>query len=704
MLFKSRLSFKAAQLSTCALALMLCACGQSQQAENVHSEAITESEALTTHSSQNAVLGSFGIALENINDGVKPGDNFFKYVNGHWLERTDIPADKSNYGSFTILADQAEQRVRAIIEQASQTDNLQGGAAQRIGELYASFMDSAAIEKAGLSPLENDLAGIYALKTHSDIAAAAGDPARMLTLPFGYYVYIDYKQPDTYITQITQTGLGLPDRDYYLREDDNDVELRAKYLNYLSFIMARIGADDPSRSAARIMEFETKIATAQWDQVKRRDRNASYNKMSFAAFKDYASGVDWDAMLGASGLGNIDAIILRQDDSQQKAAAIFAETPIDVLQDYMAFHFINNLAEYLPADIYDAKFDVFSRALRGTQEQRARWKRGVSTASKYLGEDIGQIYVEKHFPADSKLQMQDLVENLRATFKNGIDNLGWMDASTKAEAQDKLAKFNPKIGYPDLWEDYSDLMINRGDLIGNIRRGEVWKFQDNMSKLGQPIDREEWGMTPQTVNAYYNSALNEIVFPAAILDAPFFDPNADLAVNYGGIGAVIGHEMGHGFDDQGRKTDGDGRLREWWSEEDAARFKSRTDRLVTQYNDFEALPGLNLNGELTLGENIGDLTGITMAYYAYKRALGGTPAPIIDGLTGDQRFFLSYAQIWQRKFRDEALRTRVKTDVHSPGEFRANGIVRNFGPWYDAFDIQPSDALYLPPEKRVKIW
>jgi len=446
------------------------------------------------------------------------------------------------------------------------------------------------------------------------------------------------------------------------------------------------------------------MAKAHWTPTKRRDRSLTYNKMELFALKDYAPGFPWEIMLNASGLGDQSTFVVRENDAIQGLAKVYSETDIETLRDYMTVSYMGSMAAYLPSNVDQARFDFYGKALRGTEVQRDRWKRAVAQIDSLMGEMVGKVYVKKHFPPIAKEKMDELVENLRSAFKTGIDNLEWMGKETKKEAQDKLARFNPKIGYPDEWTDYSALSVDRDDLIGTIKSANAWQWNDMISKLGGPIDRGEWGMNPQTVNAYYRPSLNEIVFPAAILQAPFFDPAADPAVNYGGIGAVIGHEMGHGFDDQGRKTDGKGEQRDWWSEEDGAAFKGRADQLVAQYAAFEPLPGVNVNGQLTLGENIGDLTGITMAYNAYKNSLNGKEAPIIDGMTGDQRFFLAYGQIWQGKYRDEAMRARLKSAPHSPGEFRANGIVRNFDAWYEAFNVQPGDALYLPPEKRVKIW
>jgi len=651
-----------------------------------------------------AKLGAFGINLESIDESVKPGDDFFQYVNGKWLDSTEIPADKSSYGSFTALYDQSQERVKGIIEDVASRKSPKGSPEQKIGDLYAAFMDVDAINAAGMTPIKADLERIYSLDDHDAIAAAMGDPAGALTAPFGAYVYIDRKAPTEHITYTGQGGLGMPNRDYYLKEDEKSAALRDAYVTMMTTMLEKAGSENPSDAAKRVMAFETKLAQAHWNNVKRRQRELTYNKMSMDEFKAYAPGVNWDAMLTASGLGGIDEIVLTTDTAVRDSAKLFGETDVQTLQDYMAFHLVTDMSTYLPADVVAASFEFYGKALRGTEVQRDRWKRGVSVVSGRLGEAIGEVYVKQYFPESSKAQMSALVENLRDTFEDGINNLEWMSPETKVQAQDKLAKFNPKIGYPDKWKDYSQLNVDRDDLIGTIKSAGEWSWNEMVGKLGKPIDRDEWGMTPQTVNAYYNSSLNEIVFPAAILDAPFFDPNADAAVNYGGIGAVIGHEMGHGFDDQGRKTDGNGEQRDWWTEEDAKAFTERANDLVAQFASFEPLPDTPINGELTLGENIGDLTGVTMAYKAYKRSLNGKEAPVIDGLTGDQRFFLAYAQIWQIKFRDEALRNRIATDTHSPGKYRANGIVRNFGPWYDAFNVTADDALYLPPEKRVKIW
>ena len=650
------------------------------------------------------VLGSFGVAIENMDKSVKPGDNFFNYVNGTWLKNTEIPADRSSYSAFGVLRDLSDERVKAIIEEASAKETSIGSEEQKIGDFYSAFMDMDAIEAAGLAPIEADIARIRAVTDHKDAAALMGDPKMSLYAPVGGWVDVDVKDIENYIFYLTQSGLGMPNRDYYFDDDVKSQTLRSEYKTYLANMLSMAGIDDAAARAENIMTFETEMAKAHWTPTKRRDRSLTYNKMELSALKDYAPGFPWEIMLNASGLGDQSTFVVRENDAIQGLAKVYSETDIETLRDYMTVSYMGSMAAYLPSNVDQARFDFYGKALRGTEVQRDRWKRAVAQIDSLMGEMVGKVYVKKHFPPIAKEKMDELVENLRSAFKTGIDNLEWMGKETKKEAQDKLARFNPKIGYPDEWTDYSALSVDRDDLIGTIKSANAWQWNDMISKLGGPIDRGEWGMNPQTVNAYYRPSLNEIVFPAAILQAPFFDPAADPAVNYGGIGAVIGHEMGHGFDDQGRKTDGKGEQRDWWSEEDGAAFKGRADQLVAQYAAFEPLPGVNVNGQLTLGENIGDLTGITMAYNAYKNSLNGKEAPIIDGMTGDQRFFLAYGQIWQGKYRDEAMRARLKSAPHSPGEFRANGIVRNFDAWYEAFNVQPGDALYLPPEKRVKIW
>lgn len=688
-----RLKLTTALVAVLALPIGITACNNADNPSETQTEVSAE-----------PILGSFGVALENMDTTVDPGDDFFSYVNGTWLKETELPADKSSYGSFGVLADQAEERVKGIIQDAADADAPGGSAERRIGDMYAAFMDTDAIEDKGLTPLQGELDAISALSSHEEIFMAMGDPNLQLTGPFSPYVYIDRKDPTRHVAYASQSGLGMPDKDYYLDEGEKADGLRAAYLELITTTFTLAGFENAAERAQAVMDFETRLAETHWSRTQSRNRDLTYNPYTWEELDEYAPGVPWKDMAAAAGIVGTDGIIFRQNTAIKDGVEVFIDTPVDVVQDYLRFHLISDYSAYLPESYNEANFAFYGKALRGTQEQRDRWKRGVSLVNGNLGELVGKTYVERYFPESSKEQMKELVENLRAVFKEGIDNLEWMSAETKAQAQYKLAKFNPKIGYPDKWENYDGINVDRSDLIGTVKSARMWQWQDNVSKLGQPIDRDEWGMNPQRVNAYYNASLNEIVFPAAILDAPFFDPNADPAVNYGGIGAVIGHEMGHGFDDQGRKSDGDGRERDWWTPADAENFKARSDRLVAQYNEFEALPGIFLNGERSLGENIGDLTGVTMAYKAYKRSLNGQEAPVIDGFTGDQRFFLAYGQIWNGKYTDAALENRIKTGVHSPGKYRTNGIVRNFGPWYDAFDVTEDDDLYLAPEDRVSIW
>ena len=651
-----------------------------------------------------AKLGTAGIETANMDRSVDPGDDFFRFVNGTWLENTPIPADRARYSQFNVLSDQAEERVRTIIEDAATAEN-PSSAERRIGDLFAAFTDTDTIEAKGLAPIQADLARVRGIRSLREAVEVMADPALGVGGPVGGYVWIDAKDNDNYIVYITQSGLGLPNRDYYFDDSDKGQEILSGYRNYIAAMLRESGVqDDVEGRADRIVALETALAENYNTRVQDRDRDATYNKMSRAELDQLMRGFPLQTLLEGQGIADQEQFVVRQPKAMRGAAQVLAGTGIDTLRDYMTVRLLGENASILPARIDDASFAFYGKQLNGQEEQRPRWKRGVATVNGALGELVGEVYVARHFPPSSKAQMEDLIENLRAAFKDGIDGLEWMGEETKEEAQYKLAKFRPKIGYPDEFETYDGLGVDRDDLYGTMKSVRAWEHQDDVSKLGGPIDREEWGMTPQRVNAYYNSTLNEIVFPAAILDAPFFDPNADPAVNYGGIGAVIGHEMGHGFDDQGRKSDGDGVQRDWWTPEDAERYKARAKALADQYSAFEPLPGEFINGELSLGENIGDLTGVTMAYEAYKRSLNGEEAPVIDGLTGDQRFFMAWAQVWASKFRDEAMSAQLKNGPHSPGEFRANGIVRNIDAWYEAFDVGPDDAMYLPPEERVKIW
>jgi len=681
--------------SLAALALTLSACGDKAAVDN--------DTQVTSQSAAKPVLGTFGISLENMDESVVPGDDFFRYVNGTWLKEKEIPSDRSRYGAFNLLADQAEARVREIIETAATKDNPSADE-KRIGDFYNAYLNEAAIEENGLKPVIKTIQRIKQAKTHADILKLMADPALGLNAPVAPFIYIDAKKNDEYTVYLSQSGLGLPNRNAYFEKGKKALTIRQAYVAYMETLLSEANVKNSTARAKQVMKFETALAEGHWEPVKRRDRDLTYNKMTRAELNALAPGLQFDVVFDALGLGAQEEVIVREKSAIESAAKVFKDTPVGVLKDYMVISLLNAHSAYLPKRIDDATFEFYGKTLRGQEEQRPRWKRAVGAVNGTLGEVVGKVYVEKHFPEESKAQMDELVENLRASFKDGIDGLEWMGEDTKKQAQYKLAKFNPKIGYPKRWETYEGLEVNADDLIGTIQSARAWEWKDELSQIGGPIDREEWGMTPQTVNAYYNSILNEIVFPAAILDAPFFDPIADPAVNYGGIGAVIGHEMGHGFDDQGRKSDGDGIQRDWWTEADAEAYEARAGALADQYSEFEPLPGEFLNGRLGLGENIGDLTGVTMAYDAYKKSLNGKEAPVIDGFTGDQRFFMAWAQVWAIKWKDEALSQQIKNGPHSPGEFRANGIVRNFQPWYDAFNVTEDHAMYLPEEKRVKIW
>lgn len=679
------------------LALTLTACDNSSNTK------IKDAVKTTEVMQKKAVLGTFGIATENMDTSVQPGENFYEFVNGGWLANTEVPSDRSRYGAFSVLSDQAEKRVRGIIESAASNDTPTADE-KRIGDFYNAYLNTDRIEEMGMAPIQGDLDRIRAAQTHEDILKLMADTGLGLDSPVSPYVYIDAKQNEDYIIYITQSGLSLPNRDYYFDDSEKGQAILTGYTKFAETMLTESGIENASPRAEAILAFETALAEGHWKRVKQRDRDLTYNKMSLTELAKMAPGIEWSVMLDALGLGSQNTVIVREKSAVVNAAKVFADTPVEVLKDYLTVGLMSGHSAYLPSRIDEAQFEFYGKTLRGTEEQRPRWKRAVASVNGTLGEVVGKVYVAEHFPPASKAQMSALVENLRSSFKEGINGLDWMADETKAQAQYKLKKFNPKIGYPDKWETYDGLKVDADDLIGTIQSARTWSWEDSIAQLGQPIDRDEWGITPQTVNAYYNSILNEIVFPAAILDAPFFDPAADPAVNYGGIGAVIGHEMGHGFDDQGRKSDGDGVQRDWWTEADAKAYEANAKLLADQYSEFEPLPGETLDGNLGLGENIGDLTGVTMAYAAYRKSLNGKEAPVIDGYTGDQRFFMAWAQVWAIKWKEKALSAQIKNGPHSPGEFRANGIVRNFGPWYDAFDIKPGDAMYIPPEKRVKIW
>ena len=677
-----------------AAALALAACGQNTETKPAASAA---AEQATTPE-----LGAWGVDLADIDANVDPGDDFFQHVNGKWLDSFVIPEEFSSYGSFTVLFERSEERVKQIIEQAASGNATPGSLEQKIGDYYSSFLDTGAINAKGFAAVAEDFAAIDALQTHEDVAAALGNPRIGANSPIGAFVSVDSKNTDQYAVYLTQAGLGLPNRTYYL--DEKFADKRPKYLAYIEQALSLAGVDDAGAKAQAIYAVEAQMAEVHWEPAKRRQRDLTYNLKTREELKAFAPEMPWDAAFEGAGLGAVDSVVVREDDAIAALAEIFADTPVHVWKDYMKFHLLNANSAVLPTELDDAHFALFGTELRGTPKQRERWKRGVAAVNGALGEAVGKVYVDKHFPASSKTQMQDLVENLRVALRERITTLPWMGEETKVQAHAKLEKFTPKIGYPDKWRDYSKLAVTAGDAYGNTQAANEFAWEYSISRLGGPVDKTEWGMTPQTVNAYYSPPRNEIVFPAAILQAPFFDPAADPAVNYGGIGAVIGHEIGHGFDDQGRKSDGDGVLRDWWTAEDAANFQVLADKLGAQYATYEPVPGFKVNPELTMGENIGDVGGLAMAYHAYKLSLGGEEPPVIDGYTGDQRFFLAWAQVWKRLNREEALKNQIETDPHSPAQYRVNGVVRNMDAWYEAFDVTEDDDLYLAPEDRVQIW
>jgi putative endopeptidase len=646
-----------------------------------------------------------GVELANMDRSVRPQDDFYRYVNGNWLKNTEIPADKARYGSFTKLRDDSEARLREIIEQSSTKADKQAGTdEQKVGDLYNSFMDEARLDQLGLKPLEADLARIDAMKSKNEIPQLMAHLLKInATTPINGFVNQDAKKPTEYIVYLFQSGLGLPDRDYYLLDDAKFKDMRAAYVAHVEKVLGMAGDKDAAKSARAIMALETALAKKYWSRVESRDDDKTYNKYAIAKAGALTPGFDLAAYLRAAGVTN-DAVIVMQPSAVTGFAEQLKAQSLGTWKTYFRWHLIKSYSPYLSTPYVDENFAFYGKTLRGIQENRPRWKRAVEAVEGSLGESLGKIYVARHFPPEAKARMDVLVANLVKAYEQSIRSLEWMSEETKQQALVKLGKFTPKIGYPNKWRDYSSLTIVGDDLVGNLMRSAAFEHDYHLGKLGKPINRDEWFMTPQTVNAYYNPGMNEIVFPAAILQPPFFNAAADDAVNYGGIGAVIGHEIGHGFDDQGSKYDGNGLLQSWWTETDRTNFEKRTKALVSQYDQYEPLPGQKVQGALTIGENIGDLGGASIAYLAYKLSLGGKEAPVIDGLTGDQRFFIGFAQIWRDKMRDAAMLERLKTDPHSPPEYRCNGTLVNVPQFYEAFDIKPTDKMYSAAETRVKIW
>jgi predicted metalloendopeptidase len=637
---------------------------------------------------------------------VRPQDDLFHHVNGAWLKSTEIPADKASYGAFDILFDKAQADLRAIVEEASKSANKTAGSdAQKIGDFYESFMNEARAEDLKLTPLKAELDAIDALKTKSDVAKQFAHFFKLnLINPIVGYVDGDAQEPGKDILYVYQGGLGLPDRDYYLKNDDKLKEYREQYVGFVGNILGMAGDQAASKSAREIFVLETRLARAHWTNVENRDAVKTYNKVAIADLNKQFPGFDWSTWTSELGVNNIQALVVSQPSYLKAFAAAVNELPVDTWKPYLKASLLNGFAPYMNKALVDAEFGFYTTTLRGVKEQQPRWKRGVNAVNGNLGEMLGKLYVERHFKPEAKARMAALVANLHEAYRLGIDKLEWMGPETKKQAQEKLSKFRPKIGYPSKWRDYSKLEIKKDDLVGNMMRAFINENNYQLGKAGKPIDPEQWGMTPQTINAYYNPVRNEIVFPAAILQPPFFNIEADDAVNYGGIGAIIGHEMGHGFDDQGRRFDATGALKDWWTKTDETEYQKRAKMLVEQYNEFEPLPGLHVNGELTLGENLADLTGLVISHQAYVLSLKGRDAPTIDGLTGDERFYFGWGQSWMAKERDDSLRQQVLTNVHSPEMYRANGPIRNIPEFYAAFGVKEGDKLFLPPDRRVKIW
>jgi putative endopeptidase len=655
-----------------------------------------------------------GLDLASIDPQIRPQDDLYRHTNGRWLSTTEIPADRSNYAKFLSQSDAVQAQLRTLIEEAAASpEHASDSERQKLGDLYRSFMDEARLESLGLAPVRARLAAVDAVSTPRDLAKLFGQFARVGVASAVFYaIGQDPKVATQYIASVgqaapysgTPSGLGLPDRDYYLLDEPRFIELRQKYVAHVERMLQLAEIDEAERAAHEVLKLETEIARIQWTRVADRDEEKVYNKFALAELDAVIPGFDWSAYLREVGAGRSPGLIVRQPSYFTALAALMRDTELSVWKAHAKFHVLSHAAPMLDKGFVDAHFEFHGRTLAGIQEQAPRWKRAVEATDRALGEALGRLYVQRHFPPQAKARVEVLVGNLVKAYEQSIRALDWMSAQTKDNALEKLSRMSLKVGYPDRWKDYSTLLIQPDDLYGNITRAAEHEFERQRAKLGAPIDRGEWAMTPQTFNAYYHPSLNEMVFPAAFLQPPFFHLDADDAVNYGGIGSVIGHEIGHGFDDQGSKYDADGNLKSWWTEVDRKAFDSRAQALIAQYDAYCPLPGRCVSGALTVGENIGDLGGLSIAYEAYRLSLQGREAPTLDGYTGDQRFFLGWAQAWARKYREEELLTRLKTDPHSPSEYRTNGPAANVPAFHSAFDIKPGDAMYRAPEQRVKIW
>ena len=678
-----------------------CAAALSAAAPGAYAQTVAP-EAPVRDLSKAPRMGPWGFDLAGRDTAASPGKSLFAYANGAYMEKLTIPADRSTYGAFNVLDELSKDRMRAVVNKAA-ADQAASGDAAKVGAFYRSFMDEAKVEGLGATPLQANLAKVKAARTRADVARLMGATAAGFGQSFfNPQVYDDAKDPLKYAVYLSQGGITLPDRDYYL--DAKFEPQRTAYEAYIAKMLGLAGWADPAANAKAIVAMETEVAKVSWSQAERRDADKTYNPVETAKLAAFAPGFDWNALLAGAGLSAAKRVIVAENTAFPKIAAIYGKTDVETLKAWLAFTTIDQSATYLPKAFDQARFDFRSKTLSGTQVQQPRWKRGVSLVDNNLGEALGKLYVDAYFPPESKARMEVLVSDIQTALAARIQKLDWMGPETKQKALEKLGKFTVKIGYPDKWRDYSALRIVDGDLYGNVERASAFDWNYDVARLNEPVDRTAWELTPATINAYYSPTKNEIVFPAAILQPPFFDPDGDAAINYGGIGGVIGHEITHGFDDQGRKSDGDGRLSEWWTKEDEAKFMVQAERLGKQYAATEVLPGAKINGDLTMGENIADLGGLLLALDAYHLSLKGQPAPVIDGLTGDQRVFLGWAQVWRGKYRDDFMKQILVSDPHSPPVARVDIPARNIDAFYEAFGVKPGDPMYLPPEQRVRIW
>lgn len=678
----------------------LASCGQATDAGDASQDVASVDASIVT----TPVIEPWGYPMDAFDQATKPGDDFFQFANGGWLNDTEIPSDRSGTGFSIVMQERNEARIAEIIEDLSGAEVEPGSNGQKIRDLYNDFMDVDAINAKGIEPILADAARIQAANSHEDIIRLMADPSLGLGGPIAIYVTIDSKQPDSYVMGATHSGLGMPDRSYYLRDSERLADARDAYKRHLVRMLDLLGEVDSAPRAEAIFALETAIAEQHWTRADRRNADRTYNRMTIDELSAFAPGVAWTAAFDGLGLPTEGDVVVREKEAFPALAAVFADTPVEVWRDYLLVRLVSNNAASLSDEIYMANFEFYGRDLRGQEEPRDRDKRGISLVNGRLDQAVGREYIDRYFPEESKIQMTEMFENIRTALSIRIDNLEWMTDETKVRAQEKLAAMTAKIAYPEVWTDYSELDVVPGDLMGNIRRHRVWSNQRQVARLGTKVDKREWFSAPQTVNAFYSPNRNEAFIPAGYIQSPLFDPNADPAINYGAIGSIVGHEIGHGFDDQGSKFDANGFLQSWWTDEDRAAFDALGDQLADQFSAYEPLPGLNVNGRQTLGENIGDLAGIIVTYHAYKLSLDGAESPVLDGFTGEQRVFLGRAQARRFKRTEESLRQRLLSAPHSPMKLRVNGMIRNIDEWYEAFDVQPGDEMYIPPEERVRIW